>query len=692
MSHGVWKQQYPLLAQPRTNLPLPATPADFKEIPRDQNQSSNAQQRSHQLKYLVLFVAAIMTCLVVIIQALPCVSVKRKQQREKSDHVRVGFAPSHSGLVESNSCSEFFLRQTVGSDGGDISFKGQPTTLLLPLIPRLSVQSLLVMEMTTTTEYQCQQKPAQPKEKSLSSLNTRASGTKPSILLPSAPWSFAGLCTGSAPCILPCAQSPIPLSNLNPTFSLGLLRDQGLKPPCGSRERGLSSESNTVDGDRPKKESVSQDLLIDYTPQSVLESSSNPGSPAVPSAKSLSLDLVIPITEEGTKTLPTSHLLVQTPGTWVLVTRESQVAHQTPNSSSCLQDKSPKPNSSLKGLAGQNSEISVTTPNPNVAIASSSASQMKRSPGGGSAGLQSTRGASDQNRLHANVVEDDGPFTISHLANSLHLGSPGVNVNKDYSMKQTSSLMLVPRQCESPPHLPVPSPSLSNLEWKSEPSLAAPSHTGPSKCDEFVEIPLDEVFPSNPKMLPESKACLGISQPLSEFCTKILPSLIFNCFHNPTTEKLQAPVGKRGTPASSNTLSFRVESDARGSETGLDTGDAWGKILTVSRSNNAPLPWGKTFTDLLFQELFKPTEILKGNQLIPTGRTEWDEQIEHQLPFVKNPMSCNDQGTTKCAIPVNKDVLMYIPAPGQSSRAEQFVQTCSRQSSFPWAGAQCGLK
>ncbi|XP_078060755.1 uncharacterized protein LOC144486573 [Mustelus asterias] len=603
-----------------------------------------------------------MTCLL-IIQALPSITMKRKQQRDKPDHVRVCFAQPRSryltsNLVESIWCSSFSNPRTR-SGGHPIariqtSIKGQPTTLPVLSSPCLALQSVLAMEMTAATEYRIPQASVQTKEKSLSSLNLQTCGTKHSLQLPSASYP----------------------SNLSTIFSLGHPKDQRQEPTYSSRERRLSIDSSRDDGEYPEKGKVPHSL------QPVLESRSNSGSLAMLSANSLSSDLVNPIT----MTSPAPHQLAQTPGMWVLVAGESQPSHRPPNSCSCLQGKSPKPSSSLKGLTVQNGEASVTTFNPSVTIAS--VDQPKTSTGGYSAVSRSTIRTSDQNRPCPKGAEGDGPFTISHLINASHFGSPGVNINKDHSIEQIPSLIPIPTHCQSPRLIPASTSSVSKLQCKSEPFFAAATHMRPSKCDEFVEIPLDEIFPPNPKAVPERKAWLGISEPLSELWTKILPSSIFNCFHNPAGEKLRAPAGKNLTTDSSNTLSVRVPSGAPGSGTGLDAGHAWGKILNVSRSSHEPLPWGETFADLLFQEIFKPTEILKSDHPISSRGTERVRQNEFQLTTVNTSMTCKDQDHTKSPVPISKEVFVSVPC--QPNRAEQFIQNSHCESS--WAGGQSGSK
>ncbi|XP_072345746.1 uncharacterized protein [Scyliorhinus torazame] len=606
---------------------------------------------------LLLFVAAIMSCLL-IIQALPCVTMKRKRHREKSDHVRVHFAQPRSthrisSLAESIWCSAFSHPQTGSGDHliarPQTSVKGQPTVLAVLSIPCPSLHSVLAMEVSAATEYLFPQTSVQPKEKSLSSLNPQACGPKHTFQLPTACY----------------------LSNLNLTSSPGQPRDQRLEPSYSSRERRLSSESRRDNGEYPEKDKVPHGL------QSVRESRPNSGSVALLNAHSLSSDLVSSITLSS----PEPHQLAQAPGMWVPVAGESQPSHWPPKFWSCLQDKSTKPNPRLKDLPGQNGEAPVATFNPSVTIASPSVNQPKRSTGGYSAGLRSTTGASDQNGRHPKVAGDDGSFTVSHPTNSSHLGCLKVNVSKDHSTEQTPSLISISSHCQGPRPLPAPTSSVSKLQWKSEASFAAPTHMVPSQCDEFVEIPLDETFPPNPKAVPERKAWLAVSEPLSELCTKILPSSIFNCFHIPATGKLRAPVGKSQVTASSNTLSVRVESGAPGSGTGLDAGHLWGKILNVSRSRHEALPWGETFADLLFQEIFKPSEILKSDPPISSRRTELGGQSEFQLSTVERSKTCKDQDGTESVIPVNKELFTSIP--GQPNRLEQFIHNSHSEFATP---------
>ncbi|XP_038643452.1 uncharacterized protein LOC119958991 isoform X2 [Scyliorhinus canicula] len=594
-----------------------------------------------------------MSCLL-IIQALPCVTMKRKQHREKSDHVRVHFAQPRStylisSLVESICCSAFSHPQTGSCDHliarPQTSVKGQPTVLPVLSIPCPSLHSVLAMEVPAATEYLFPQTSVQPKEKSLSSLNPQTCGPKHTFQLPTACY----------------------LSNLNLTSSPGQPRDQRLEPTYSSRERRLSSESRRDNGEYPEKDKVPHGL------QSVPASRSNSGPLAMLNAHSLSSDLVNSITV----TSPEPDQLAQAPGMWVAVAREGQPSNRPPKFWSCLQDKSPKPN-----LPGQNGKALVATLNPSVTIASPSVNQPKRSTGDYSAGLRSTTGASDQNGRHPKVAGDDGPFTVSHPTNSSHLGCLKVSVSKDHSIEQTPSRISISSHCQGPRLLlPAPTSSVSKLQWKSEASFAAPTHMVPSQRDEFVEIPLDEIFPPNPKAVPEKKAWLSVSEPLSELCTKILPSSIFNCFHIPTTGKLRAPIGKSHVTASSNTLSVRVESGAPGSGTGLDAGHLWGKILNVSKPRHKSLPWGETFANLLFQEIFKPSENLKSDPPISSRRTEWGGQNEFQLATVERSMTCIDQAGTDSVIPVNKVVFTSIP--GQPNRPEQFIHNSHGESSVP---------
>uniref|UniRef100_UPI00398ED643 uncharacterized protein n=1 Tax=Pristiophorus japonicus TaxID=55135 RepID=UPI00398ED643 len=578
-----------------------------------------------------------MTC-VLVIQALLCVTMKRKRQREGFDYVRVLFALSRSGFITSSSAesiwySVFSCSQTGGGDWliarSETSAKGQPTSPPALLTPRLwlSLQCEPAMEVTAASERLYPLIPIQPRESSLASFNPQASGSRQS-LLPPAPRGGSPASSG--------ARSP---SNLKPTFCPGPPGDQGVKTGCDPRGKRWSTVCSAAGSEWPEKESLLHCLMDS---QCVLESAPNPSSPGGPNATSGSPDLADSTIEEGTKTSAAPHQLTQKPGICIPSARESQASRQTPNSASRLEGKSLKPSSSLEGCsAGQRSEVLAPTPNPRTTTASSPDAQPKWSPGGYSSGLRSMTGASDQNRLRCKVLE--GPFTISHLASSAYVASPGGNGAKGCSMKQSPSLVTAPGHCQRPQLIPVQSPSISSLEGKLETSFPAPNHTRPSECDEFVEIALDEIFPPNPKMLAESRAWSGISEPLSEFWTKIHLSSIFNCFHQPA-------------PTSSNTLSVRVQVEARGSGSGLDTGDVWGKILNVSPSSHTPLPWGKVFADLLFQEFFKPTEILKGTQATPPGGAGRRGQSEHQLPARNSSMTHKDRDTAKCTIPGNKDV------------------------------------
>ncbi|XP_048475661.1 uncharacterized protein LOC109922132 [Rhincodon typus] len=644
-----------------------------------------AQRKVHHRTYLLLFVSAIMICLL-IIQALPCITMKRKQQREKTAHKGVHFAPSRStyttsGLNKSVWFSAFSHFHARGSDHlfarTQTLVKGQSTTLSVLSLPRLSLSSVLPMELIAATEYLFPQTEAEPKDKSFSSLNSQGDSAQCSFMVPSASWSIVEPQLKSPASVSPNVQSSIPPSSLN--FSHDCQIDQRLKSPCVSTERRLSRESNTDCSGYPEKDSVSHCLVSPHTPRSEMEPTSNPGSSSVSDSNLLCTCLENSTIEEK-KPLPSPHHLAQGLGMWSPGIRESQPFHQTSNFWSCLQDKSPKPNSSLKGLTSQNGEVRLTTLKTKVAIASTG--QPKRSTRAYSAGLRLTTRTSEQNRLHPKAMDDDDSCTISHLTS---LVRPEVNVSKDYCVNQTPSLTSVPRHCQNPRLLSAPSPPMSNLEWKSEPSFATPNHMRSTKCDDFVEIPLDEIFPPNSKTFPERKAWSGISEQLLELWTKILPS-IFDCFHIPVMDKLRAPVEKNLTTVSNNTLNVRVESEAPGSGTGLDAGHVWGKILKVSRSNHEPLPWGKAVADLLFQEIFKPTEILKGDQSISTRGTEWDGQ----LPARKTSMTCKDQDRAKETIPVNKEMLMSIP--GQSNRPQQFIQTFRSQSSPPWAVTQSSLK
>ncbi|XP_043539638.1 uncharacterized protein LOC122544464 isoform X2 [Chiloscyllium plagiosum] len=551
-----------------------------------------------------------MTCLL-IIQALPSITMKRKQQREKVDHKRVHFVPSQSRYTTSSlnksvwfsafshsqarACDHLFTRsQTL--------IKGQLTTLSVLLLPRLSLPSLFPIQMTAATEYLFPQTETQPKDKSLSSLNTQGDSAQCSFIVPSGSCSILPR-NGSLASVSLDVQPSIPLPNVN--LSLDCQVDQRLKSPCVSAERRVSRESNTNYNGYPEKCSVPHCLISPHTPQSVMEPRLNPGFSSVSDSNSLGACLVNYTIEEN-KTLSSPPHLTQALGMWAPVVRESQPFHQTSNFWSCLQDKPPKPNSSLKGLTGQNGEVRLTTPQPEVTTAWL-VGQPKSSIGEYSVWLRITTRISEQNRWHPKTVENDNSCLISHLTGLLR---PEFNTNKNHSVNQTSSLTSVPRHCQNARVLSAPSLSASNLEWKSEPPFGTPNHMRSTKCDDFVEIPLDEIFPPNPKTIPEKKAWSGFSEPMLELWTKILPS-IFDCFHVPVMDKLRAPVKKNLTTASSHTLNVKVESETPGTGTGLDTGHVWGKILKVSRSSHEPLPWGKAVADLLIKKCLNQLRFLK---------------------------------------------------------------------------------
>ncbi|XP_051900949.1 uncharacterized protein LOC127586949 [Pristis pectinata] len=221
-----------------------------------------------------------------------------------------------------------------------------------------------------------------------------------------------------------------------------------------------------------------------------------------------------------------------------------------------------------------------------------------------SSGPRANPGAGKQDRLCPSVARGDRPLDPSHFPSSPRL--PGRPQVEDPS----------PRSCWSPQQQP---PARSSLFLPGcSLGLSSPLQNQ-EPPDEFVEIALDEAFPANPKRLPESRAW---TEPLLEFWSKLLPTSILNCFRQ--AHEIQGPGGKSQAKTHSDTPRVWVEPGTRG----LGAGDLWGRVLTLSCSEHTPLPWGKSFTDLLFQELFKPTTVTKEGQTVTPRGLEADGESD----------------------------------------------------------------